>query len=277
MTLNHLILDVIDIAQASGRLILDIYQQGQFEQHIKSDNTPVTSADLAANQLVIERLALLTPDIPVLSEEDANISLTERSQWPRYWLIDPLDGTQEFIAGSGDFATMIALIDNNKPVMGVVYAPVSGVTYYAAQGQGAHKITADGETCVISTNKHHSPLRALTIAISRRQNIDTTKARFDSQYQYDLIELGSASLKACLVAEGGADCYLRLGPTGEWDTAATQCIVEEAGGRIFNTHITPLSYNLRQTLENPNFIVLGDEQLPWASILTADDRLMTAE
>jgi 3'(2'), 5'-bisphosphate nucleotidase len=234
MTLNHLIPDVIDIAQASGRLILDIYQQGQFEQHIKSDNTPVTSADLAANQLVIERLALLTPDIPVLSEEDANISLTERSQWPRYWLIDPLDGTQEFIAGSGDFATMIALIDNNKPVMGVVYAPVSGVTYYAAQGQGAHKITADGETCVISTNKHHSPLRALTIAISRRQNID-------------------------------------------WDTAATQCIVEEAGGRIFNTHITPLSYNLRQTLENPNFIVLGDEQLPWASILTADDRLMTAE
>ncbi|OBU16024.1 3'(2'),5'-bisphosphate nucleotidase [Photobacterium aquimaris] len=277
MTLNHLIPEVIDIAQASGRLILDIYQNGQFEQHIKSDNTPVTSADLAANQLVVERLSLLTPDIPVLSEEDANISLTERSQWSRYWLIDPLDGTQEFIAGSGDFATIIALIENNKPVMGVVYAPVSGVTYYAAQGQGAHKITADGETHVISTNKHQSPLRALTIAISRRQNVDITKARFDSQYQYDVVELGSASLKACLVAEGGADCYLRLGPTGEWDTAATQCIVEEAGGRIFNTHITPLSYNLRQTLENPNFIVLGDEQLPWTSILTADDRLMTAE
>ena len=277
MTLNHLIPDVINIAQASGRLILDIYQKGQFEQKIKSDNTPVTSADLAANQLVIERLSLLTPDIPVLSEEDANISLTDRSQWSRYWLIDPLDGTQEFIAGSGDFSTVIALIEHNKPVMGVVYAPVSGVTYYAAQGQGAHKMNADGETEIISTNKHHSPLQALTIAISRRQDINTTQARFDSQYNYDLVALGSASLKACLVAEGGADCYLRLGPTGEWDTAATQCIVEEAGGRIFNTHITPLSYNQRQTLENPNFIVIGDEQLPWTAILTADDRLMAAK
>ena len=107
MTLNHLINDVIDIAQESGRLILDIYQQGQFEQQIKSDNTPVTSADLAANKLVIERLSQLTPDIPVLSEEDTAISLAKRSQWPRYWLIDPLDGTQEFIAGSGDFATEI--------------------------------------------------------------------------------------------------------------------------------------------------------------------------
>lgn len=275
MTLLKLIPDVIKIARESGQVILDIYQNGKFEQQLKKDSTPVTSADLAAHKLMVERLSQLTPDIPVLSEEDANISLAERSQWSRYWLIDPLDGTQEFIAGSGDFATVIALIDNHHPVMGVVYAPVSNVTYYACQDHGAYKIAATGESHLISTTlKNVAPLKALTIAISRRQNINTTKARFDPQYHYDVMPLGSASLKACLVAEGGADCYLRLGPTGEWDTAATQCIVEEAGGRIFNTHITPLSYNERQTLENPNFIVVGDKNLPWSTILTSDDYLV---
>ena len=274
MDLSHLLPQVIDIARSAGQVILDIYQRGQFEKHVKNDNTPVTSADLAAHKLVVQRLSELTPDIPVLSEEDADVPLSERANWQRYWLVDPLDGTQEFIAGSGDFATIIALVDNNTPTMGVVYAPVSGVVYYAYNGKGAWKTTPEGETVRISTHKHELPTQSIAVAISRRQDISAITNRLDPALNYDLVPLGSAALKSCLVAEGAVDCYLRLGPTGEWDTAATQCIVEQAGGRILNTHLTPLSYNERDTLENPNFITLGDESLPWSSILTPDNRLM---
>jgi 3'(2'), 5'-bisphosphate nucleotidase len=277
MELSHLIPSVVDIARESGQVILDIYQRGQFEKYIKQDNTPVTSADLAAHKLVVERLTELTPNIPVLSEEDATVPLKERSKWDRYWLVDPLDGTQEFIAGSGDFATIIALVEGNKPIMGVVYAPVSGVVYYAYSGKGAWKITPEGETVRISTHKHELPTQSIAVAISRRQDISAITNRLDPALNYELVPLGSAALKACLVAEGAVDCYLRLGPTGEWDTAATQCIVEEAGGRILNTHLNPLSYNERDTLENPNFITLGDESLPWADILTPDNRLIDAQ
>lgn len=277
MAYSHLLPEIVAIARASGQLILDIYQGGQFDQQIKDDNTPVTSADLAAHRLVMDKLMALTPDIPVLSEEDADIPLAERGQWKRYWLVDPLDGTQEFIAGSGDFATIIALVENNRPVMGVVYAPVSDVTYYAYAGRGAYKLTAESEAIALSTHHCDKNNKSIVVAISRRQDIQAITSRLDPSYNYDLIPLGSAALKSCLVAEGSADCYLRLGPTGEWDTAATQCIVEEAGGCILNTHLTPLSYNQRNTLENPNFITLGDRTLPWADILEPDDRMMNAQ
>lgn len=269
--LSHLIPSVIDVARAAGQLILDIYENREYEEFIKSDSTPVTSADLAAHKFIGEKLSELTSDIPVLSEEDADISLEQRSQWNRYWLVDPLDGTQEFIARSGDFATIIALIENNRPVMGVVYAPVSGVTYYAYEGHGAWKIPEAGESVNINTLTHETAHQAIAIAISRRQNINKITDRMSPAWNYDLVPLGSAALKACLVAEGAVDCYLRLGPTGEWDTAATQCIVQEAGGRILSTQLEPLSYNERETLENPNFIVLGDEALPWDEILKIKD------
>ncbi|WP_191117842.1 3'(2'),5'-bisphosphate nucleotidase CysQ [Vibrio campbellii] len=269
--LSHLLPQVIEIARSAGQLILDIYEKKQYEAYTKSDETPVTSADIAAHKLITERLSELTPDIPVLSEEAADISLEQRAQWERYWLVDPLDGTQEFIARSGDFATIIALIDNNKPTMGVVYGPVSGVTYYAYNGKGAWKIPDMSEGVKIHTHKHEQPGQNIAIAISRRQDINRITSRMSSAWNYDLIPLGSAALKACLVAEGAVDCYLRLGPTGEWDTAATQCIVEEAGGRILSTQLEPLSYNERETLENPNFIVLGDADLPWDEILQRKD------
>ncbi|WP_045618567.1 3'(2'),5'-bisphosphate nucleotidase CysQ [Vibrio vulnificus] len=265
--LSALLPHVIDIARTAGQLILDIYQSKQYQEYTKSDETPVTSADLAAHKLINQRLSELTPDIPVLSEEAADISLEQRAQWNRYWLVDPLDGTQEFIARSGDFATIIALVEKNKPVMGVVYGPVSGVTYYAYHGKGAWKILEMNESLKIHTHKHELPGQNIAIAISRRQDINRITSRMSSAWNYDLVPLGSAALKACLVAEGAVDCYLRLGPTGEWDTAATQCIVEEAGGRILSTHLEPLSYNERDTLENPNFIVLGDADLPWNDIL----------
>ncbi|MCZ2367663.1 3'(2'),5'-bisphosphate nucleotidase CysQ [Vibrio diabolicus] len=269
--LSHLLPQVIEIARSAGQMILEIYEKKQYEAYTKSDETPVTSADIAAHKLITERLSELTPDIPVLSEEDAEISLEQRAQWERYWLVDPLDGTQEFIARSGDFATIIALVDNNKPTMGVVYGPVSGVTYYAYSGKGAWKIPDMSDSVKIHTHKHEQPGQSIAIAISRRQDINRITSRMSSAWNYDLIPLGSAALKACLVAEGAVDCYLRLGPTGEWDTAATQCIVEEAGGRILSTQLEPLSYNERETLENPNFIVLGDADLPWNEILQRKD------
>jgi len=259
------------VARSAGQLILEIYEKKDYEEFTKSDDTPVTSADLAAHKLISQRLSELTPDIPVLSEEAADISLEKRSQWDRYWLVDPLDGTQEFIARSGDFATIIALIEHNRPVMGVVYGPVSGVTYYAYSGKGAWKIPEMDESVKIKTHKHEQPNQSIAIAISRRQDINRITSRMSSKWNYDLVPLGSAALKACLVAEGAVDCYLRLGPTGEWDTAATQCIVEEAGGRILSTQLEPLSYNERETLENPNFIVLGDKALPWDEILEGKD------
>lgn len=267
--LSHLIPSVITVARSAGQLIHDIYENKQYEEYTKSDATPVTSADIAAHKLIVERLTELTPDIPVLSEEDSDISLEKRCQWSRYWLVDPLDGTQEFIARSGDFATIIALVEDNEPVMGVVYAPVSGVTYYAYKGKGAWKIPDMDESVAIETHRHHSESQSLAIAISRRQDINSITSKLCPSWNFDLVPLGSAALKACLVAEGAVDCYLRLGPTGEWDTAATQCIVSEAGGRILSTKLEPLSYNERETLENPNFIVLGDEELPWNSILLA--------
>lgn len=268
--LSPLLPDVIEIAREAGALILEHYENRSYESYIKDDATPVTTADLAAHELITARLSALTPDIPVLSEEAADISLEQRSQWPTYWLVDPLDGTQEFIARSGDFATIIALVENNHPVMGVVFGPVSGVTYYAYQGYGAWKILANNEKFQINAHQHQESTskQSIAIAISRRQDINSITNRLSSKWNYDLLPLGSAALKACLVAEGAADCYLRLGPTGEWDTAATQCIVEASGGRILSTKLTPLSYNLRDSLENPNFIVLGDERLPWDEILT---------
>ncbi|EOU2463329.1 3'(2'),5'-bisphosphate nucleotidase CysQ [Vibrio navarrensis] len=269
--LSQLLPQVIDIARSAGQLILDIYQTKQYEAFTKDDETPVTSADLAAHKLITKQLSELTPDIPVLSEEAADISLEKRAQWNRYWLVDPLDGTQEFIARSGDFATIIALVENNRPVMGVVYGPVSGVTYYAYHGKGAWKIPQMDQSLRIQTHKHELPGQNIAIAISRRQDINRITNRMSSAWNYDLVPLGSAALKACLVAEGAVDCYLRLGPTGEWDTAATQCIVEEAGGRILSTQLEPLSYNERDTLENPNFIVLGDADLPWHEILQGKD------
>ncbi|SJL84782.1 3'(2'),5'-bisphosphate nucleotidase CysQ [Vibrio palustris] len=265
--LSHLLPDIIAIARSAGQIILDIYENHDYEAFIKSDDTPVTSADYAAHKLIVEKLQELTPDIPILSEEAANIDLATREQWDRYWLVDPLDGTQEFIARSGDFATVIALVEYNHPVMGVVYGPVSGVTYYAYSGKGAWKIPDMSDNIRIQTHQHETPNQSIAIAISRRQNINRITDKLSINWNYDLVPLGSAALKACLVAEGAVDCYLRLGPTGEWDTAATQCIVEEAGGRILNTRLDPLSYNERDTLENPNFIVLGDHSLPWNQIL----------
>ena len=267
MDISALLPSVIVAARDSGALILSLYNSGDYHAKNKDDNSPVTDADLAAHVFLKQALRQIA-DIPVLSEEGNEVSLAERNSWSRYWLVDPLDGTQEFIAGSGDFSTMIALMENGKPVLGVVYGPVNNLLYYAVSGQGAFK-EANGQTQRITARHYDAskPLEALRITVSRRQNVDWVRARLTTELDYQLVPLGSSSLKSCLVAEGGADIYMRIGPTGEWDTGATQCIVAEAGGRIVDLYLKPLTYNQRHTLINPNFITMGDPELNWSKIL----------
>lgn len=261
--------DVKQIARQAGQAILEIYQHGEFEELTKADDTPVTSADLAAHELIYRELTALTPDIPILSEEQANISLAERSKWSRYWLVDPLDGTQEFVAGSGDFATIIALVEDHQPVLGVVYAPVSNVLYEAVKGHGAFK-EVSGERLAINTLHHDQLPDTIVVAISRVQELSRIKAALNPKLNYQLVPLGSSSLKSCLVAEGAVDCYVRLGPTGEWDIGGPQIILQEAGGDLLNLSLLPMSFNRRESLENPNFISLGDASLNWESILNTE-------
>ncbi|MDN6868255.1 3'(2'),5'-bisphosphate nucleotidase CysQ [Aeromonas caviae] len=259
--------EVKEIAREAGRILHEIYRGGQFERQLKEDATPVTSADLAADAYLKQALAALTPHVPVLTEEAADIPFSQRANWRQYWLVDPLDGTGEFIAGSGDFATLIALVRDNVPVLGVIYAPESDLLYWAVRGHGAFK-EANGESRPISAIHHeHDQPDSLVVAISRRQKLENLTRRLNPSIHYELIPLGSSSLKSCLVAEGVADCYVRLGPTGEWDTAAAQCIVEAAGGRILSLALQPLSYNETESLENPDFIVMGDPDLAWGRIL----------
>ncbi|WP_394132882.1 3'(2'),5'-bisphosphate nucleotidase CysQ [Shewanella maritima] len=264
---ENIIEQVIQIATKAGQEIRDIYLKGNFEREVKSDNTPVTSADLAANEIICSQLAQLTPDIPILSEESADIDFSERGQWQRYWLVDPLDGTGEFIAGSGDFSVIIALVEHNRPIVGVVYAPMTEVCYYAIAGLGAYKRDSEKEVRIKTKQVPATQSEKLCIAVSRRQDPKSVLKLFNNSKHCELVVLGGAALKSCLVAEGRADCYVRLGPTGEWDTGAAQIIVEEAGGSIMDITLQPLSYNERETLENPNFIVVGTPSLPWDELL----------
>ena len=267
--LKQLLQDAKEIAREAGRAILSIYQDGDYEQITKSDQTPVTSADYTSNEVLTAALGKLTPDIPIISEEMKPIDFAERKQWSRYWLLDPLDGTQEFISRSGFFAVNIALVENGWPMLGVIYWPCEDVTYYAAKGLGCYKkIHQDDQsiTSRIKVAKQSDPTR-IRVAISRVQKLSTVTRYLHDNIEPTYAKYGSCALKSCFVAEGLADCYLRVGPTGEWDTGAPHVIVEEAGGKILDSEFNPLSYNQRKSLKNPDFFVLGDQELPWQDIL----------
>jgi 3'(2'), 5'-bisphosphate nucleotidase len=264
ITVNNKILeDVIGLSVEAGHEIMKIYDT-DFGVDKKSDNSPITEADMAAHHVIVDGLGTLTPKTPVLSEESANIPFEIRSQWKQYWLVDPLDGTREFIKRNGEFTVNIALIDNHESVLGVVYAPVTGALYYAARGVGAYKKSADNELERIRTRK--KPARGTIVAGSRSHRGDSLVNFLDRIGGHEIISMGS-SLKSCLVAEGSADIYPRLGPTSEWDTAAAQCIVEEAGGRLVLTNMQPMRYNTKESLLNPHFLVVGDPDFDWSQFL----------
>lgn len=253
---------VIRIAREAGDAILEIYRR-DFAVYEKSDASPLTEADLASHRIIVDSLKRLTPEIPVLSEEDADIPFEERSGWSTYWLIDPLDGTKEFIKKNDEFTVNIALVREHKAVAGVVHVPATGVTYYGEAGKGAWKIENGETTQIHATPQARTPLR---VAGSRSHAGGSLQQFLAKVGEHEIVSMGS-SLKLCLVAEGKADIYPRLGPTSEWDTAAAQAVVEAAGGMVTDTGGKPLLYNTRESLLNPFFLVFGDTSRDWTSYL----------
>ncbi|WJW75217.1 3'(2'),5'-bisphosphate nucleotidase CysQ [Thiohalobacter sp. IOR34] len=252
------------LAVEAGRKILEIYESDDFGVEEKADESPLTKADMAAHRAIVAGLAKLTPDIPVLSEESASIPFSERAGWDWYWLIDPLDGTKEFIKRNGEFTVNIALIHGHRPVLGVVHVPVQDLTYYACEGGGAYKQQDDQPPQRIRVR----PLGdgPVIVAGSRSHRGDSLNRFLERLGEHEIISMGSA-LKLCLVAEGRADVYPRLGPTSEWDTAAAQCVVEEAGGKVTGLDMEPLPYNTKDSLLNPHFLVFGDASRDWSQYL----------
>jgi len=261
--LSELLLPIKQLAEEAGEAIMSIYDTDYAIQH-KEDKTPLTEADLAAHNIIDAGLQELLPAVPILSEESATISYAERSSWNNYWLVDPLDGTREFIKRNGEFTVNIALIVNGESVLGVVHAPVTGANYYACRGQGAYKQEAGSDPVKIETRKQ--PQGKIVVAGSRSHRGDSLNAFLENVGEYEIISMGS-SLKSCLVAEGVADVYARFGPTSEWDTAAAQCVVEEAGGVLTDTSMQQLRYNTKDSLLNPHFFVSGDPDIDWSKYM----------
>jgi 3'(2'), 5'-bisphosphate nucleotidase len=256
-----------ETAITAGKVVLEIYDSGDFASFQKEDDSPVTTADFKANEIIMQMLQKATPDIPIMSEESEISTLALRKTWARYWLIDPIDGTQEFIARSGDFAINIALIENNEPIIGVIYWPTGETLYSALKGHGAFK-ECPVENKQIYVRCLDSPSEdPLIIAISRRQKREKVISSLSEDRVYQTLPAGSCSLKACFIAEGKADVFLRFGVTGEWDTGASQCIVVEAGGKILAHDFAPLSYNLRTSVINPDFFIMGDQNVDWQNIV----------
>ncbi len=245
-----------EVVQEAGRRILTYFEHPISVVH-KADASPLTEADRASHTWLVERLTALFPDIPVLSEESPPETYTERFTWRRFWLIDPLDGTKEFIKRTGEFTVNVALIEDRVPVAGIVYVPVMGRAYVAERGKGAFRLD----------DEHMYPIRT-------RPAGDTVRVVASKDHQGPLVcqvleripgaeikHMGS-SLKFCLVAEGEADLYIRDTPTMEWDTAAAQCVVEVAGGQVLTLEGEPLQYN-KPELKNPPLVTIGDPGLPW--------------
>ncbi|QNU14637.1 3'(2'),5'-bisphosphate nucleotidase CysQ [Thermomonas sp. XSG] len=244
---------VIRIARQAAAAILSVYDSEFAVQH-KDDRSPLTAADLAAHRCIVAGLAELTPDIPVLSEESSGADIATRRQWTRFWLVDPLDGTREFIKRNGEFTVNIALIEDGVAVFGVIQQPVTGALWHGMPGHGAFRRDRDADVAIHARIPAASPLR---IAASRSHRDARTQALLDALPGSEVLGCGS-SLKFCRIAEGGMDLYPRFGPTSEWDTAAGQAILEAAGGAVLDPRGRPFRYNQRDTLLNGDFIALGD-------------------
>jgi 3'(2'), 5'-bisphosphate nucleotidase len=250
---------IIALAREAAARILVVYES-DFAVERKGDQSPLTAADMAAHHCIVEGLERLTPDIPVLSEESAeDVPALVRRRWPRLWLVDPLDGTREFVKRNGEFTVNIALIDDGVPILSVVQAPVTGALWHAARGRGAFRREGTRDIVLATRVPALPPLR---VAASRSHGDPRSAALMQRIGHSEAMPLGS-SLKFCRIAEGGMDVYPRFGPTSEWDTAAGQCVLEAAGGIVIDPRGRPLRYNQRDTVLNGDFIALGDPGLPW--------------
>ncbi|MGA3679555.1 3'(2'),5'-bisphosphate nucleotidase CysQ [Pseudomonas graminis] len=267
---HPLLAPVIELCRRAGEVILPFWRSG-VEVEVKSDDSPVTAADLAAHELLVAGLKALDPSIHILSEEDANIPLSERSQWQRWWLVDPLDGTKEFIAGSEEFTVNVALIENGRVVFGVVSMPTNNRCYFGGAGLGAWRSDDSQHLAPISVRNEPGAGEAFTVVASRRHSSPEQQKLLaglsEVVGELELTNIGS-SLKFCLLAEGAADCYPRLAPTSQWDTAAAQGVVEGAGGVVLNLDGTTFEYPARETLLNSYFLALPAEAT-WRGALLA--------
>ncbi|MFQ6005663.1 MAG: 3'(2'),5'-bisphosphate nucleotidase CysQ [Woeseia sp.] len=254
---------VVALAIEAGAAILEVYAT-DFDVQEKADASPLTQADMASHRRIVEGLMALTPDIPVLSEESGLPEFRERSRWDTYWLVDPLDGTKEFVSRNGEFTVNIALIDRHRPVFGVVHVPVRNRTYIGCAGYGAELRSTDSAPVKIRVAERTArPARVVGSRSHRGSSLDEFLEKLGD---YDLHPVGS-SLKFCLVAEGAADVYPRLGPTSEWDTAAAQAVVEQAGGSVLTLDGKPLSYNSKSEILNPPFLVAGPWDRDWLGMV----------
>ncbi len=260
-TLEELARDAAQIARRAAAAILEIYK-ADFAVGLKDDRSPLTAADLAAHRLIVAALRELTPDLPVLSEESAGIAWDERSHWTRYWLVDPLDGTREFVKRNGEFTVNIALIEDHAPLLGVVQTPVSGDLACAWQGGGAWLATPGAPARRIGTRARGSQL---VVAGSRSHASGHETGLLARLGPCTKLALGS-SLKFVRIAAAEADLYLRLGPTSEWDTAAGQCVLEQAGGAVLDFDGRALRYNTRDSVINPDFLAVGDPGADWSML-----------
>jgi 3'(2'), 5'-bisphosphate nucleotidase len=264
--LKSLAASVTAISHGAGQLILDIYNTG-YEVETKMDGSPLTTADNSSHEFITSKLARLTPDIPVISEESATVEFTKRKMWRQYWLVDPLDGTKEFVKRSGEFTVNIAFIQDNVPTLGVVHTPVKGWTHRAWKDGGAWLQRGSSEVIPIQARNYAGG--AATVVASRSHGRGKLQAFLDrladKEGPYELANMGSA-LKICLVAEGSGDIYPRFGPTGEWDTAAADIVLSEAGGRLVNCNMEPLEYN-KEVLLNPSFLAICGGDYNWSDLV----------
>jgi 3'(2'), 5'-bisphosphate nucleotidase len=265
MKIAELVEPAVALAKEAGDAILEVYAT-DFDVQAKDDESPLTQADMASHRVIDKGLKALTPDIPIISEESGLPPFEERREWRTYWLIDPLDGTKEFVNRNGEFTVNIALIDGNRPVLGVVHVPVSGKTYTGCDGVGAGVRESDGSSrSIVVAPKSAAPIRVVGSRSHRGASLD---AFLETLGEVEMLPMGS-SLKFCVVAEGGADIYPRLGLTSEWDTAAAQAVVEQAGGAVLELDGKPLAYNAKEDILNPQFLVRGPEDHDWLELLAA--------
>lgn len=254
---------VIEIADAAGSEIMRIYRTG-FDVTLKDDRSPLTEADLAAQRIIAAGLKKITPNIAMLGEESPAQQFEQRHHWQRLWLVDPLDGTREFVKRNGEFTVNIALVEQSEPVLGVVFAPARDVLYAAARGCGAFRRDPGGQRATIHV-KQSAP-STLRILGSRSHGDAVLDRMLERLGKQERISIGSA-LKFGLLAEGSGDLYVRRGPTSEWDTAAGQAVVLEAGGCVVDLHGVPLRYNVRESMINPSFMAYADRSRDWAALL----------
>ncbi len=255
MDILALVKEVMLISKGAGERIMEIYEREDLGVETKSDDSPVTLADKTSNAYIVAELEKLTPMIPIISEEIPEEDFETRSQYHYYWLVDPLDGTKEFINRNGDFTVNIALIEKNKPVLGVVFVPVQEKMYWAVEGQGAWEISR-GVTKRIFADTFNLSQSGLAIAITR-SHFNQETANYIAGFSFPRLVAAGSSLKVIMVARGEVHLHPRFGTTMEWDTAAPQIILQEAGGKIIKDDESSLDYNQKASLKNPNYIAYG--------------------